>query len=1405
MAEGGPPVLIGDTAPKADAAFSVTVVRASGLPKTGFFRSDKRRYYVVLTIGDNVKKTSTSAKTNQPEWNEKFNFRASLNSKLIIEVYAQEGPDRKPQGKQLGKESVRVEMIMPSSPDARNLLTRELVYRADKRFKLDLCVDADAPATDNGHGVGGLSIQAPVEGGSAGDAPCQDNVDGEPAIPEPFHFTGKVLDETSTAVTSRLQPPHALGVSTGLMDKAETTAKTAHTIESTLKPVLDKLEVFCNVMDKVAEVHPYAKMAWTILKGVYTVVQNQFDRDQKILGLFAQMKSLYEIVDDLQRQLNDKISPGIKSPKELLRRISIQTIDCCYLVRSYGSLPFVRRMAKGIFSNVDNRIAEYCAAFVSLKQEFYEKLHVDTQLIVSRVLQVVEGAGDKAILSDMPYKGGASLGDKSKQCLPGTRTGILDGMSVWASTGTSEDGLSVCANTDASKDGAPVWTNADASEDGGSVWTNADASEDGRSVWANTDASEDGVSVWANADAGEDGPKSLFVLAGPAGTGKSAIAHSMTAYFKTLHRLAASFGFKRAQGSDSLTKLFPTIAQDMADFDEDIRKALCAAVGGNKALRTTHDLEEQFDHFILEPLKKIYFSGPVLIVIDALDECGDLNEQEKLARLLASRAKEFPPNLRILITSRAESHIIQKFKGETNVVIRYMDNVDSTLADIRSYVHFRLIDDCKPKLADIDEWHCDKLTEASQGLFQWASVACTQIATWTAGRAPSETYRRLFNSASGVDHVKLLDALYQEVLKRFFDMNDEIVKSRFRTVLGMIFRSFEPLGMVSLVAMCQEYCDVTLILDSLGSLLSIPPNASGDPVRPIHTSFRDFLLDPDRSGDFFVDTGDSHQRLALASLRVMNRELIFNICGLKSSWEKNREVSDLKDRIKKHIPDHLLYSCRFWGKHLQAASSLNPQFIKLFNKFLSEKLLCWLEVISLTESSAIKTFDELDKLKTNHYCTALKGISMDDIQDISNFLDMLEPAISASAPHIYLSALPFASPNSFVANKYLPKLRHTLRICNRSLDWPALHQLLFDRDSKVSDLVFTPIGTCVVATGSGPYIVDATSGSIIHEPPHGIGMCGECGAVAVCASEAAVQVAFAPKSGSQIHIWSPHTGHTRTVSIPCVESRTHQRILSLSFPDTSKLFAGSSNGGIYRVDLPTGEVTILYQSNEPLYYVSFSSDGMLVAHGQTSVQVKVFNTTSRRHTTSKLLECRWCRNFKTGNQFPHPTISPKGTYIVARCRCGVILWDLTTGRLTNAISSRFDLPDNKLERCAEFSPDGRSFAFAGKKNILIWSVAAGGLRLGCTISFGDIYYDAGVAYSADGQYIFAYARNTVRRWDLNTLLFGRHHPDSALSAYISDDGRRIAACSVNVGIMHLWDGQRNGQASRSTSQHGRRC
>ncbi|PSR83714.1 hypothetical protein PHLCEN_2v5646 [Hermanssonia centrifuga] len=1228
---------------------------------------------------------------------------------------------------------------------------------------------------------------AHIEGVSAGGEPSQDGVDDRPAILEPPDLAGKVLDETSTAVASHLQAPRPLEVATGMMDKADTTAKAAHTIESTLKPVLEKLEVFCNVMDKVAEVHPYAKMAWTILKGVYTVVQNQLHRDQSILGLFAQMKSLYEIVYDLQKQLDDIANPGIKSPKELLQRISIQTLDCCFFVRSYGSLPFAKRMTKGIFSNVDKRITEYCAAFGSLKQEFYDKLHVNTHLVVSRVLQAVEGAGEKATLSDMPYKQGASLGDKSKQCLPGTRTGILDRMSMWANTDTSEDGKPVCANTGAS-------------EDGGSVRANTDASEDGGSVWANTDASEDGRSVWANADTGEDGPKSLFVLAGPAGTGKSAIAHSMTAHYRALRRLAASFGFKRGPKSDGLTMLFPTIAQDMADFDEDIRKALCAAVGDDKALRTTHDLERQLENFILKPLSNIVFSGPVLIVIDALDECGDSSDQEELAGLLARRAKDFPPNLRILITSRAE-FIIEIFRGRDNVVIQDMGAVDSTLEDIRLYVRSRLIIEPLFNLPKIDEQCCEELAEASQGLFQWASVACAQIARRTPGLAPSDIYEELVGSARGVSRTNLLDKLYKDVLSRLFNIGNETAMDnagneaaldRFRSVLGMICYSFEPFSMDSLVAMCQSYCDAALVLPFLGSLLSgVTYNTSHDPVRPIHTSFRDFLLDPRRSDIFFVDSNDAHQRFTVASLRVMNKELVFNICELKSSWDRNDKVADLADRIKKHIPHHLSYSCRFWGHHLLTASSLDSQFVHPFNKFLSEKLLSWLEVMSLTTtmSFAIQIFDDLARLKSNHYFKTLEGISMDAVHDISNFLDMSQPAILDSAPHIYLSALPFVRPNSFVANKYLPKLQHTLRICNPSLaDWPMWRILLPDRYSEVSDLVFTPFGTCVVATESGPYILDATSGSVIHEPPDGIDMSGGCGPVAICASEAGVQVVFAPKFGSHIHIWSPHTGYIRTVS-----PNSHGSILCLSFPDNTKLFAGSSNGDIYRIDLPTGEVTVLYHSNEPFSYVSFSSDGTLVAHGQTSGQAEVFDTTTHAYSADGQHICAYSRNavhrWHLDTVVPgghvdtviSTYISDDGRWIATRSwRVGTMmhLWDGATGKAIDPpprMDGDTDL--ESIELASSMSPDAIFVASVCKfGTIRLWESSTDAWRT--VWQFEEGGKKAAIEFSPDGRRFACGFGNELRVQDVETgegkMTSMGDTNDDIRRVRFSPDGKNIA-------------------------------
>ena len=120
------------------------------------------------------------------------------------------------------------------------------------------------------------------------------------------------------------------------------------------------------------------------------------------------------------------------------------------------------------------------------------------------------------------------------------------------------------------------------------------------------------------------------------------------------------------------------------------------------------------------------------------------------------------------------------------------------------------------------------------------------------------------------------------------------------------------------------------------------------PVRPLHSSFREFLTARDRSGSFFIDTSLHHSSLALACLRVMKAGLQFNICGLETSHVRNRDIPGLATRVENTILTHLCYACRFWANHLQAAP-FDPMTLKEVKDFMDNRFLYWLEVLSLTK------------------------------------------------------------------------------------------------------------------------------------------------------------------------------------------------------------------------------------------------------------------------------------------------------------------------------------------------------------------------------------------------------------------------------------------------------------------------
>jgi hypothetical protein len=106
------------------------------------------------------------------------------------------------------------------------------------------------------------------------------------------------------------------------------------------------------------------------------------------------------------------------------------------------------------------------------------------------------------------------------------------------------------------------------------------------------------------------------------------------------------------------------------------------------------------------------------------------------------------------------------------------------------------------------------------------------------------------------------------------------------------------------------------------------------------------MLSRNRSGDFHVPFDSEDEVLVKASLRVMNNLLRFNICHLESSYIRNHDITDLATRVKENIPEHLSYACRHFADHLSGLKN-DGSLQAPVKEFLYEKLLFWLEVLSL--------------------------------------------------------------------------------------------------------------------------------------------------------------------------------------------------------------------------------------------------------------------------------------------------------------------------------------------------------------------------------------------------------------------------------------------------------------------------
>jgi len=264
-------------------------------------------------------------------------------------------------------------------------------------------------------------------------------------------------------------------------------------------------------------------------------------------------------------------------------------------------------------------------------------------------------------------------------------------------------------------------------------------------------------------DSGDDAQCVLW-LSGPAGTGKSTIAHTIANWSNDLGWLGSCFCFDRdREAAKRHEKMFSTIARDLADRDPEMRQTLVNAIEHANVLKNTKDITQQWCKLFMEPLKKYSGSSvePVLIVIEALDESGGVKARRNLLRILAGTLEreglpqitELPSNFRILVTSRALPDINDKFRDAPHILRLSMDDISDgdSKRDIRIFVSHEL-----KKVPGLGEKEFAVLADEAYGLFEWARFACEYIQKPSAGSCAIER----FNTVVSYDHGERTNLLY---------------------------------------------------------------------------------------------------------------------------------------------------------------------------------------------------------------------------------------------------------------------------------------------------------------------------------------------------------------------------------------------------------------------------------------------------------------------------------------------------------------------------------------------------------------------------------------------------------------------------------------------------------------------
>jgi hypothetical protein len=405
--------------------------------------------------------------------------------------------------------------------------------------------------------------------------------------------------------------------------------------------------------------------------------------------------------------------------------------------------------------------------------------------------------------------------------------------------------------------------------------------------------------------------------------------------------------------------IFPTIALDLAATSPVAAVLIHDALKINPTLADKLSVE-QVDALYVRPLSAIAKHDPGVIVtlFDGIDELSNADEAilSSFTFILASVTARLPPNVKLLVFSRPENHIINQVNQFTGSICRSDLLTEESREDVRRFLQAELARIAE--LHDLPNWpsaeHIDLLCEFAAGHLGWAALAVRWFRDEVRREGESPYIRQLvFEQVKTVRKGDLYD-LYAFILARVVpDDAKEEEKVRYQRIFGSLAILERPQTITTISSLLGATYNVLHYFRRIGSIIVNGLEAVDIQTIPRpHKSFFDWICSNHPEPRFRIDIKVQHKQLSMGCLEIPKTSLHFNMANLATSdtlvlleeYEIDADTRFPFPRLYDGLDPSIVYSCNDLFHHIAEAGQLDSDLVSGLDFFFRSLFLSWAEV-----------------------------------------------------------------------------------------------------------------------------------------------------------------------------------------------------------------------------------------------------------------------------------------------------------------------------------------------------------------------------------------------------------------------------------------------------------------------------